>query len=142
MAQRFSAQIRNWSEKAKRNASLVVAEAAQEVFRDMSERQPSVKETGGTYRIGRVPVDTGLLINSMTATLNGSATGQGPDAYVAALAGFEGGDSIVFAFTQEYAPAIEYGTQHFSGRFMVREALNGGGGWQARIDRAAARFQD
>ena len=142
MTQSFSAQVRNWTEKAKRNAGLVVADAAQGVFADMSQRQPSVKETGGTFEIGKVPVDTGLLINSMLTTLNGGALGSGPDAYIAGLAGFELGDSIVHAFTQEYASAIEYGTGNMPGRFMVREAINGAGGWQARVDASAAKFQD
>jgi len=141
MAQSFAAQVRNWSEKAKRNAGLVVADAAQGVFRDMSERQPSIKETGA-FEIGKVPVDTGLLANSMIASLNGSLVGQGSDAYVAGLAGFDLGDSIMHAFTQDYAPHIEYGTENFPGRFMVREALNGAGGWQNRIDQSARKFAD
>ena len=143
MTQSFSAQVRNWTEKAKRNAGLVVADAAQGVFADMSQRQPSVKETGGTFEIGKVPVDTGLLINSMLTTLDGGALGSGPDAYIAGLAGFELGDSIVHAFTQEYASAIEYGTSNgIQGRVMVREAINGAGGWQSRIDQAASKFVD
>ncbi|MEL6170492.1 MAG: hypothetical protein AAFN44_03435 [Pseudomonadota bacterium] len=144
MTQSFSAQVRNWTEKAKRNAGLVVADAAQGVFADMSRRQPGVKETGGTFEIGKVPVgDSGLLANSMLTTLNGGSMGSGPDAYIAGLAGFELGDSIVHAFTQEYAPHIEYGTSNgIQGRFMVREAINGAGGWQSRVDASAAKFQD
>ena len=137
----FTAQIENWTRKAERNAEKVIASAAQDVFADMSERQPSISETG-TFEIGKVPVDTGFLINSLFASLNGFPAGQGQTAYVAAVAGFELGDTITFAFTAEYAPAIEYGTVNMPGRFMVREALNGGGGWQARVNKAAARFVD
>lgn len=140
MTKSFEAQIRGWSEKALRNAGLVTASAAQEVFKDMSQRQPSVKETGGSFEIGKVPVDEGVLINSLFTSVNGSPTGSGPDSYVASLAGFDFGDSITFAFSAEYALPIEYGTQKFSGRFMVREAVNGGGGWQARVDAAARKF--
>ncbi|MEM7778195.1 MAG: HK97 gp10 family phage protein [Pseudomonadota bacterium] len=152
MTQSFTAQVRAWSEKAKRNAGLVIADAAQEVFKDMSQRQPGVKETGGTFEIGKVPVgDSGLLANSMLTTLNGAAVGSGPEAYVAGLAGFELGDTIIHAFTQEYAMRIEYGFQGTDslgrsydqqGRFMVREAINGAGGWQSRIDTSAAKFRD
>lgn len=142
MADSFEAQVRNWSEKAIRNAGLVVADAAQSVFEDMSERQPSVKVTGGSFEIGKVPVDTGLLINSMVTTLNGGLLGEGADAYIAGLAGFELGDSITHAFTQDYAPHVEYGTANMEGRFMVREAVNGAGGWQARVDASAAKFAD
>lgn len=142
MAQTFTAQIRNWSDKAKRNMGLVVADAAQGVFVDMSERQPSVKETGGSFELGKVPVDQGPLANTMTTSLNGAFVARGSDAYVAGLAGFELGDQIVHGFTRDYAPDVEYGNEHMEGRFMVREALNGEGGWQARVDASAAKFTD
>lgn len=141
MAGTFAAQVRAWSEKAKRNAGLVVADAAQGVFRDMSVRQPSIKETG-TFEIGKVPVDDGILIGSLFATLNGTQIGRGETAYIAGLAGFELGDNVMFAFSADYAQAIEYGTVNFPGRFMVREAINGAGGWQARVDASAAKFRD
>ena len=136
----FAAQVKGWTDKAKRNTGLIVADAAQGVFADMSRDQPSVKETGGFFAIGAVPVDQSDLINSLFSTLNGSLKGQGQTAYIAALADFEIGDVITHAFSVEYAPHIEYGTQHFEGRFMVREAINGEGGWQARIDASAARI--
>lgn len=136
----FTAQARNWTEKAKRNMGLVVADAFQGVAQDMSQRQPSVKETGGSFIIGAVPVDEGVLINSLFTTLNEAQVGQGPASYTAGLAGFEIGDVITFAFSSEYAVHIEYGTSRFPGRFMVREALNANGGWQGRIDASAAKF--
>lgn len=142
MTQSFAAQIRNWSEKAKRNTGLVVADAAQDVFADMSQRQPSVKETGGSFEVGKVPVDTGLLVNSMFTELNGSTVGRGSDAYAAGLAGFEAGDVISHNFSQSYAPHIESGTQKMAGRFMVRTAINADGGWQARVNKSAAKFKD
>ena len=142
MTQAFTAQVRNWTEKATRNTGLVIGDAIQGVFADMSRRQPSVKETGGTFEVGKVPEDEGILINSLFGTLNGSGTGQGETAYIAALSGFEAGDVVGLSFSAEYAPSIEYGTSDFPGRFMVREANNGGGGWQGRIDASAAKFKD
>lgn len=139
MTKSFAAQVGAFNEKAMRNIGLVVADAAQGVFEDMSQRQPSIKETG-TFEVGKVPVDTGVLINSLFTTLNGFKVGDGPTSYVAGLAGFDAGDTMQFAFSSEYAPHIEYGTVNFSGRFMVREALNGEGGWQGRIDASARRI--
>lgn len=138
----FTAQVRNWTEKAKRNVGLVIGDAAQGVFADMSERQLSVKETGGTFEIGKVPVDTGFLINSLFTDLNGSTVAQGPGSYTAALAGMEIGDVVTYAFSAEYAIDIEYGNVNMEGRFPVREALNSNGGWQGRVDQSAAKFQD
>lgn len=150
MTKSFAAQVGAWTEKAKRNTRLVVADAAQGVFEDMSQRQPSIKETG-SFVVGKVPVDTGLLISSMFAQVNGATVGQGSDSYVAALAGMEMGDTVRFAFSQDYAQRIEYGfvgtdslgrRYDVPGRFMVREAINGEGGWQGRVDQSAGKFSD
>mgnify|MGYP000751677124 CR=1 FL=1 len=141
MADSFAAQVRRWSDKANRNLDLVVKEAAQGVFEDLSRTQASISETG-TFTVGFTPVDTSNLVNTMIATLNGGIVGHGNTGYTAAIVGMEMGDVVTFAYTAEYAPPIEYGTDDFPGRFMVREAINGGGGWQGRMDSAAAKFRD
>lgn len=142
MAKNFTAQVRDWSEKALRNADLVVKDAAQGVLGDMTERQASIKDTG-SFVIGKVPVDTGYLIGSQIAELNGSVVSRGtygtPPDYSAAVAGMELGDTVAGYFTAEYAPMVEYGTSKFPGRFFVREAISG---WQARVDASAAKFKD
>lgn len=138
---KFTADIRNFNKKLLRNADLIVKDAAQGVFSEMSQRQASVTETGGSFVVGKVPVDTGALVNSLFSRVNGAKVGEGELSYVAALAGAEMGDVIEFSFSSEYAPHIEYGTQHFAGRFMVREAINGAGGWPARVDASARKYQ-
>lgn len=134
----FTAEIKNWSDKALRNIDLVTKQATQDTLEQMSERQPSIKETG-TFEIGKVPVDTGALINSQIASINGAVVASGPVEYSAVILGMELGDTVEAVFTAEYARAIEYGTSKFPGRFFVRSAVQG---WQGNVNAAAARFKD
>lgn len=137
-----SIDIEKWSAKAKRNLHLVVMEATSVVYKAMTTRQPSVTETDGAYVIGKVPVDLGYLIGSATVALNGAETvgspGQ-PAVFMAAVSGMKMGDVIEAYFTAEYAPHIEYGTVHFGGRFMVREAA---AKFIPAVERAAKRYID
>lgn len=135
----FAAQIKDWSEKAKRNIDLVIKGSAQDVFELATRRQASVKETGGSYVEGRVPVDTGELIGSQRLTINGSVVGTGPVAYEAVIAGMKTGDVSVLAFTAAHARPMEYGTSRFGGRFFVRNAVQQ---WQRIVEMNAAQFKD
>ena len=135
----FSAQIANFTRKVERNLDLIVKDAAQTTVAAMTERQPSVRETGGSFEIGKVPVDTGFLINSLTTALNGGGSVVGADAYAAVIAGMDLGDTVQAAFTAPYARVIEYGTGSMPGRFFVREAV---AGWQAAVDAAVVKFGD
>ncbi|MEO0721948.1 MAG: hypothetical protein AAFY43_07335 [Pseudomonadota bacterium] len=143
MTQTFSADIRKWTQKAIRNAELVVRDAAATTGELMSRRQPSIKETG-TFQIGLVPVDTGELVLSQVVSINGGIVATGDPAYAAVLAGFEVGDTIEAAFTAPHAPFMEYGFTAdngtlVSGRFFVREAVQQ---WSATVAATAAKFKD
>lgn len=138
MAGTFSAQVRNWSEKAKRNTDLVIRGATKDVCELMTRRQPSIKDIG-TYREGFVPVDTGELISSQVASLNGSQIGRGDISYSALVAGMDAGDVFEAVFTAPHARHVEYGTSRFPGRFFVRNAVQQ---WQTVVDQNAAQFRD
>lgn len=140
----FTAQVRNWSERAKRNAELVVRGATQDVAEIMSIPRDGLVR-GAPFQVGVVPVDTGQLIGSLTVEIDGAEIGQGnmaaamPPDYTAALAGMEIGDIVQVAFTAPYARFIEYGKGSVPGRFMVRNAVQQ---WQTVVDQNAALFQD
>lgn len=123
--------------------ALVMKEATQSVYDAMTERQAGVEQTGGSFVVGKVPVDTGLLINSVQININGGMVAKGankmPPDIVAGLVGMDLGDTIEAAFTAEYARHVEYGTSSMGGRFFVRQAV---ADWQGHVDRAAAKFQD
>lgn len=104
MTKTFTAQIKDFADLTKRNMRYVAAESIQDVMEAAQTPQPSVKRTGGTFIEGRIPVDTSDLINSLT--VNGIS---GQASYVTAIEGFEVGDVLRFAWTQEYAMRIEMG---------------------------------
>lgn len=137
------ASLKNWSAKAERNARLIVMEASEGVYNAMTERQPSVKETGGSFEVGKVPVDWGYLIGSVQIAVGGGTTGTGspgqaPD-YIGSISGFQIGEPITAAFTADYARHVEYGTARMPGRFFVRNAV---AQWPAFVAAAAARYKD
>ena len=136
----FGAAVKGWSEKAKRNADLVVKDAIQTTALAMSQRQPSVKETDGFYEVGKVPVDQGELINSQQVSLNNSIVATGDVAYAALIYGMELGDMFEAVFTSEHARPIEYGvTGKFLGRYYVLSAVQE---WDNTVAASAAKFKD
>lgn len=142
MAGRFLADVTEWSDKALRNVDLVLKASAQDVGELMQVRQPSVTETG-SFVEGKVPVDTGFLVGSLVASVNGGEVARGVKndglAMEAAVAGFEGGDTLEIAYTADYARQVEYGNGSMPGRFFVRSAV---AKWEAIVAANAARFTD
>lgn len=135
----FVATIEAWTEKAKRNLDLVVRGSTQDVFELATRRQASVKQTGGLYKEGFVPVDTGELIASQRLEINGAQVAQGAAAYEAVIFGMKAGDVSTLAFTAAHARPIEYGTSKFGGRFFIRNAVQQ---WQRIVEQNAAQFRD
>ena len=139
-----TAAVQNWSKKALRNAELVARQAIQETATQMTTRQPGVKETGGTFEIGKVPVDESELINSQVSRINGGEASAGQVSYAAIVAGLDLGDTMEVVFTAEHARPMEYGFTTRSGtqvpgRFFVREALQN---WPETVAAVAAQLSD
>lgn len=134
-----AANIRQWTEKAKRNAERIVKQSIQ----DVSEIAQTPKAQGG-----RMPVDTGFLRNSFQAGLNGTTALTGPDVYGAVVAGMEMGDTFYGGWTAEYALRMEKGfigedalgrTYNQPGNFFMDGALMQ---WQQINDRNAAKVNN
>ena len=153
MTQTFTAQVKEWTERQARNMDLIAKDAIQTTFHAMTEVQPSVKDTGGSYEIGKVPVDTGYLIGTAFLAINGADTATGnvasktPPDFAMGLAGMEIGDVAMAAFTAPYARRLEYGftgedskgrTYNQEGRFFVRQAAQG---WQEAVNAAVEKFR-
>lgn len=119
MTKTFKAQVEAFADLTKQNMRYVAASAIQDVMEAAQTPQPSVKRTGGTFETGKIPVDTSELINSLASSVNGSFGPTGSDSYTVAIAGFEIGDSMKFAWTAEHALAIEAGTSKIAGRHFV-----------------------
>ncbi|MGI3168398.1 hypothetical protein ACRARG_04550 [Pseudooceanicola sp. C21-150M6] len=136
----FAASVRGWTQKATENAEHIIRGATQDVGELMTRRQASVKDTGGTFQVGFVPVDTGELINSQQVSINGGVIGQGDVSYAALVAGMDLGDVFEAVFTALHARPQEYGvTGKFAGRFFVRNAVQQ---WSVIVAQNAAQFKD
>lgn len=123
MARAFSAQVRDFLELTGRNKNYVARQSIQDVLEQAQRTQPGVKQTGGAFERGKIPVETSELVNSLTV---GGAKGE--DAYVVAIAGYEVGESLRFAWTAEYALSVELGHSasngtEVPGRFFVTDAV-------------------
>lgn len=138
MASTFSADVSAWTERAKRNADLILRASVQDLGTAMTQTVPG-KTRGGTLSVGNVPVDTGELVNSHQLAINGGRVSAGPTAYSGTLTGLKLGDTVEGAFTASHARPVEYGyttsrgTQ-VPGWFFVRGAVQQ---WQAIVDRNA-----
>ena len=135
----FAADVSRWSEKAKRNATLVLKQSAQEVAEELS--RPVAKG-------GRMRVDTGFLRSSLTTTLN-TPTPMNPNAKApsdappgsftlnlvgtsTAIAAADLGDTIFMTFTASYARHREE-----KDMFVRTAAMR----WQQIVDEVAARVK-
>lgn len=139
MVQTFNAQVASHVAKYRQRLEAVFKQSAQDVIEQAQEPQPSVKLTGGSFEIGKIPVDTSFLRNSLIAGLNGSSSLTGPDSYVLAVASAVLGDTIQAGWIAEYARDVEYGTSKMAGRFFMRSAAQN---WQAIVTENAARLRN
>jgi hypothetical protein len=135
MARTFTAQMQAFADKSKEKMSLVIRQSAADVFDLATTTQPGVDAAGGSFQVGKVPVDTGFLINSFQIGLNGGS-GAGADGVALVVAGMKLGDTVTGTFSAEYARHVEYGTSTMAGRFFVLSAAQQ---WQAIVSRNAAK---
>jgi len=99
----FAAQLKDIEKLTKKRLRYVAVNAIQDVMEAAQTPQPSSKRTG-TFQDGKIPVDTGDLINSLTS--NGV---KGAGSYAVALAGYDIGDYMRFSWTAPHARRIEQG---------------------------------
>lgn len=132
----FLAQVENFRKLTLANLRYVAAESIQDVLEQAQTPQPSVKRTGGTFIEGRIPVDTGELIQSLVSGNGGGGT-KGELSYTTAIAGLQIGDVLTFAWTAPYARRIESG---FVGTDSAGRTFNQQG--RHFVAKAAARFPE
>lgn len=124
----FAAKVKGFATLTKRNMRYVAAHSIQDVVEAAQTPQPSVKQTGGSFEEGKIPVDDADLINSLVAHIEGGASSEGATGYTVVIAGMEIGDSLKFEWTAAHAMRIEAGftgtdalgrTYHQEGRHFV-----------------------
>lgn len=116
----YTAQIRTWNDKTRKNTRNIIRTATQDL---MTEAQHPVAQGGS------MPVDIGVLRNSLASGVNGSQIAKGSDSYTLAVAKFNPGDVASFGWTADYAAIRHYKPEDFG---------QGGGMWR---DKAAAKWQ-
>jgi hypothetical protein len=128
----FSAQLDDIADLTLRDMRYVASESIQDVAEQMQTPQRGVTK-GGTFEVGKIPVAESDLINSLS--VDGGAEGE--DAYVLALAGYELGDNMTFAYSAEHALPMETG-------FTIELADGGEVNVPGRhfMGKAAARFPE
>lgn len=134
----FQAKIEGWVAGVERKTETVLKNATIRTIRLMTTPQPSVKVTGGSYEIGKIPYDTWELIDSQVLVVNGQLRASGRNS-VERMGSLDWGDRIDFHFTAEYARAIEYGLPGlFGGRFYRRTAIQK---WPETVEQEANKVR-
>ena len=133
MVKSFSAQVRDFATLTKRNMRYVATESIQDVVEAAQTPQRGITKGATSFVEGKIPVAEADLINSLS--VDGGATGK--DAYVVAIAGFDLGDTLRFAWTAPYALRIEQG---FTGTDALGRKFNQAG--RHFVGKNAARFPE
>ncbi|MFG6535787.1 hypothetical protein [Sulfitobacter sp. CS16] len=110
----FSAQIADFEKMAVKDMRYVAAESIQDVMEAAQTPQRGIGQGATGFEVGKIPVNTSELINSLT-----SEGVRGADSYTVAIAGYQVGDVMSFAWTAPHALAVEAGTKNMPGRFFV-----------------------
>lgn len=105
----FAAQVAAINNKTEANIRYVAMMAIQDVVEAAQQPQLAISKGATSFVIGKIPVAENVLRNSLTAQLMGGTAAVGETSYVAALAGYEIGDNLLFSWTAPYALRIELG---------------------------------
>lgn len=96
---RFIADVEAFAGKTKDQMLRVAKQSIQDTIR--------IAQTTGAQG-GNMPVDTGVLRNSLVTDLRGARVGAGADSYILGIAGLRLGDAFQVGWTAEYALARHY----------------------------------
>ena len=100
MSKGFADQVAAWAKKAEAALDEVVARSAHDVLAAAQRTE----EKGG-----RMPVDTGELVESLEVSINGVVVAKGEEAALGALR-MKAGDDLLGVWTAPHAAHVEYGT--------------------------------
>lgn len=115
MTKTFTAQVAAFRDMTVKNMRYVASQAIQDVLEAAQTSQVAMAKGATSVEPGKIPVADSTLINSLS--VDGGAAA--PDAYVAAISGFEIGDVMRFAWTAPYAMRIEVGWGTYPGAHFV-----------------------
>lgn len=105
----FGTQLGVFRKKGIRNMRLVAALAIRDVAEAMQTPQTSAKFTGGAFVVGKIPVLSSELRESLVSSKNGGSGLRGSTSYLAVTTDLQMGDVIRFMYDNEYGIRVELG---------------------------------
>ena len=118
----FVADVKQFAKLTQEAMAKVARDSIQDVMEGAMTAARGVS-VGGTLIEGRIPVATGVLINSLSTEVQGGGRTDGSESYTLALANYKLGDVLSFSWNTKYAIHVEMGTSKFSGwHFVGRNA--------------------
>ncbi|MBQ0802992.1 MAG: hypothetical protein KBT76_14770 [Sulfitobacter litoralis] len=100
----FTAQLQDSEEFTVQDLKYIASESIQDVMEAAQTPQTGVTKGASGFVEGKIPVAEKELINSLT-----SDGVKGADSYAVAIAGYELGDVMSFAWTADHALPMETG---------------------------------
>lgn len=149
----FAASVKGWSNKAKRNTTLVQRRAVDLLVRDLL----AAGRSGGARGPGLIPIDTGNLRNSLLASTAAMPQTTARDNFADPMGSIsmtvdgwqpERGETLYLGWQAGYARRINYG---FSGADSLGRTYNQAGyffretyasKWPQYVAQAASEFRD
>lgn len=121
----FAASLDQFAVRTAAKMKWVAEQAIQDVVEAAQTPQVGITVGATSFEEGKIPIGkTGDLQNSLVSGRNGSEAGMGASSYEVAIAGYELGDTLQFAWTMEYAMRIELG---FNGTDSLGRTYNQAG---------------
>lgn len=133
----FGLQLGVFRKKGIRNMRQVAALAIRDVAEAMQTPQTSAKFTGGAFVVGKIPVLSSVLRESLVSSKNGGGGAMGSTSYLAVTSNLQMGDVITFMYNTEYGLRIEFG---FRGTDSLGRTYNQRG--RLFVTTAAKRFRE
>ncbi len=119
MAKSFSAQISDYVRQSEEKMRAIMQASIQDVLEAAQTDQIALARGATLVEQGKIPRDTGFLMNSLASGLNGAFGATGELSYVLTIAGMQIDDVAQFAWTAPYAQRIEYGFDTYPGAHFV-----------------------
>lgn len=129
----FTAQVADFEKLTLRNMRHVATASIQDVMEAAQTPQRGITKGATSFVEGKIPVAEADLINSLSS----SGGGVGPQSYTVAIAGFDLGDTLTFAWTQAHALRMELG---YTGTDALGRTYNQAG--RHFVGRNAERFSE
>lgn len=134
----FERQVSQFRNKTVDKIDNIYRAAIRDTVDAAMQEQPSVKVTGGSFEVGKIPVDTGELADSLYISVNGSVKRNVRRTFRRAVDRVKATDVVRFGWTAAHAAKMEYGDGPVAGRFFATKAANR---WRTFVNRAAKRFR-